>query len=656
MLTLLNKLALRNAKRSIKDYMIYLITVTLSFSFIFAFNLISFSKDVLNLSSMMVNFKYSMYFVNGLIIFVICFLINYTTKFIFKKRSKEFGTYLILGIKKKQITSLFTRENIILGSCSFVLSIPLGYLFSMIMSYIMMTIFELPKLIKINITIRALGLTFLYFLLIYFIVLLLLRKRFKKLKIHDLLYLERKNEKRRKQSIVTSCLFLCFFLAIGFYALFVFDKQFAGINVEPSMVKIFQSILMIIISIYGTTLTIPNILIYLVLKSKKIKYHQDNLFVVRLFSSKIKTMSFTLGTLTVLITLTLVALNISSLFKGMFEYQIKQNAPYDISINVINTENVAKYLAKIEEDYTIKDQYIHHSYQDSQNNIRKKLENDVYLWHQQDIVIKLSDYNKLMALKNEKPLELRDDEYLINCSKEACEKIKESNMTSFETKKGTFLTLKEITNQGFDYNITGFSYFAVLKDEYVEEIIIDTFLTVNTLEKTKEQFAETLASMEDSENCRLEDNYYICYTSSKIAVKGKEEANNKSFMTITSFICFYIAFIFTAVVGTILAILALSESCEYKYRYTVLKRLGYKESDCYKSIRKQLLLFFLFPLIIPCLVSFTTIHSMNKLFQIVLTSNNEYFHYFLASFLLFLAIYSLYLITTYFGYKKNIEE
>ena len=207
MLTLLNKLALRNAKRSIKDYMIYLITVTLSFSFIFAFNLISFSKDVLNLSSMMVNFKYSMYFVNGLIIFVICFLINYTTKFIFKKRSKEFGTYLILGIKKKQITSLFTRENIILGSCSFVLSIPLGYLFSMIMSYIMMTIFELPKLIKINITMRALGLTFLYFLLIYFIVLLLLRKRFKKLKIHDLLYLERKNEKRRKQSIVTSCLF-----------------------------------------------------------------------------------------------------------------------------------------------------------------------------------------------------------------------------------------------------------------------------------------------------------------------------------------------------------------------------------------------------------------------------------------------------------------
>ncbi|MCI8575874.1 MAG: FtsX-like permease family protein, partial [Bacilli bacterium] len=144
---MLNKLALRNAERSLKDYIIYLITVTLSFSFIFAFNLISYSEDVLNLSSMMVNFKYVMYFVNGIIIFVICFLINYTTKFIFKKRSKEFGTYLILGIKKRQITSLFTRENIVLGSLSFLLSLPLGYLFSKIMSYIMMNIFELPKLV-----------------------------------------------------------------------------------------------------------------------------------------------------------------------------------------------------------------------------------------------------------------------------------------------------------------------------------------------------------------------------------------------------------------------------------------------------------------------------------------------------------------------------
>ena len=64
---MLSKLAYRNAKRSIKDYTIYLITVTLAFSFIFAFNLISNSTDIRNLSSIMENFKYAMYFVNILI-------------------------------------------------------------------------------------------------------------------------------------------------------------------------------------------------------------------------------------------------------------------------------------------------------------------------------------------------------------------------------------------------------------------------------------------------------------------------------------------------------------------------------------------------------------------------------------------------------------
>jgi putative ABC transport system permease protein len=654
MLILLNKLALRNARRSIKDYLIYLITVTLAFSLIFAFNLIGYSPSVLNLSKTMENFKYAMYLVNGIIIFVICFLINYTTKFIFKKRSKEFGTYLILGIKKRQITALFIKENLILGSLAFLLSIPLGYLFSIMMSYLMMNIFNLPKLVQISFTSSALILSFLYFSIIYLIVLFLLHKRFKKMKIHDLLYLERKNEIQNQSKL--SWFFFFFSLILAIVALWNFDRQFISVGIDPSFSQILLSMILLIISIYGITLSLSSVLLKVTLKHQNIKYRKDNLFIIRTFSSKVKTMSFTLGTLTVLITLTIIALNISSLFKGMFEYQIKQNAPYDISINLPNMEEMPKYINKIKEHYTIKEQFVHHSYNDPNNNIRKNLPQDFYSWHQQDVVIKLSDYNKLMALKGEKTLDLQDDEYLINCSKEGCNKIKESNIHEFETPEGMMLKLKDITNSGYDNNITGFSYFVVLPDQYVKEIPNDTFLTVNTLEPTSEKFADELMSLDSSDACRLEDNYYICYSTSKIVVKGKEETTNKSFMTITSFICFYIALIFTAVVGTILAIQALSESCEYHYRYTVLKRLGYRQSDCYQLIRKQLLLFFSFPLLIPCIVSFKTLHSMNKIFQIALMSSKEYLNYFWINLLLFLSIYILYFIATYFGYKKNIEE
>ena len=127
---MLGKLAVRNTKRSIKDYLIYLITVTASFSLIFAFNLVANSDEIVKLCSSMDAFKNSLFAVNILIIFVICFLINYTTKFMFEKRSKELGTYMLLGIKKKKVAHLLVTENILLGFLAFVLSIPLGFLFS----------------------------------------------------------------------------------------------------------------------------------------------------------------------------------------------------------------------------------------------------------------------------------------------------------------------------------------------------------------------------------------------------------------------------------------------------------------------------------------------------------------------------------------------
>lgn len=171
MILLLAKLGVRKAKRSIKDYIIYLITVTLAFSFIFAFNLISNSEDVLNLNSVMDNFKYVMYFVNAFIILVVCFLINYTTKFMFSKRSHKFGTYMVLGIKKRQISRMFTLENLFLGVFAFLVSIPVGYLFSILFSAIIMNIFDLPYQVLMDFNSNALFLSMLYFGIIYLIVL-----------------------------------------------------------------------------------------------------------------------------------------------------------------------------------------------------------------------------------------------------------------------------------------------------------------------------------------------------------------------------------------------------------------------------------------------------------------------------------------------------
>ena len=104
---MLSKLAWRNAKRSFKDYIIYLITVTLAFSLVFSFNLIISSKDILELTHVMNSLQPAIIFVSFIVLFVIGWLIHYTMKFMLQKRSKEFGTYI-----KQTRVKYINRKNI----------------------------------------------------------------------------------------------------------------------------------------------------------------------------------------------------------------------------------------------------------------------------------------------------------------------------------------------------------------------------------------------------------------------------------------------------------------------------------------------------------------------------------------------------------------
>ncbi len=658
MLILLNKLAIRNVKRSMKDYVIYLITVTLAFSFLFALNLVSNAKEVLALSNIMENFKMVMIVVNFIVVLIICFLINYTSKFMFQKRSKEFGTYLILGIKKNQITKLFTLENLLLGVFSFLLSFPIGYFFSMLLSFIMMNIFELPALIKINLSMEAFFLSFLSFLLIYFFVLFFLRKRMKKLKIYDLLYLEKKNETAK---IPTKIRHYGFFLSLslGILAFLLFDNQFKSIGVEPSMTIILISFFFMILSIYGITLTLADFLVKFVLKSKNRKYKKDYLFITRTFSSKIKTMSFTMGTLTFLITLTLIALNLSSLMKGMFEYQIKRNAPYEIIISKKGMD-FAEEFQIIKENYSITEQFHYQDYQDTNNNIRNKIQKEEHFgWKEIDNIIKLSDLNQLLLLQQKEPMYLNEFEFSILCSKEIRKELNQMDVNQITLANQITLQKKEIKSDGYYSNLSfGLSYIIVVPDEAVKDLPSNlNHLIINTKEKTNENLASELSFQLAPDICKKTDKGYdICYYLSNLVVRGQKIATNKGMLTICSFVCFYMAFIFISVAGTILAIQSLSDATKYKYRYTVLKKLGVRKENIRKTILKQLLLFFLFPVIYPIIISFFTIFSMNRIFQISLETNTTYFTYFIINLFLFIIIYFIYFLATYFGYKKNIDE
>ncbi len=669
MLQVLSKLAIRNVKRSIKDYLIYIITIVMAFSLIFAFNFVSFSSDITQLSEMMENLKYAIIFVSCIIVFVIAWLINYTMKFMFEKRSKEFGTYMLLGIEKKDINKMFLSENIVLGLISFVISFFVGTILGNIISAIVMNLFEMPYKIKLSITLTPVLLSTLYFILIYLFTLFRSSRRMKKMKIHNLLYLEKKNEEKIwKKKKYRNILFIIFVI-LGILGLYLCDYAFIISN-DPSMVSYLGiSILLLIISIYGITFTLGDFILALINKRRKIKYSKDNLFVAKNFEAKSRTIGFTLGTLSLLITLTLVCMNMSFIMKDAFENNIEQQAPYDILVEGMysdveeswtgkqdNRKKAWEYIDYIHENYEIEDE-LHYQILTLQDHQVAKYIKDIGNngLYDYDTYLKVSDYNKLLEMLGEKPIHLKENEYFVTGDKTVQKYLKEIEKENNNiTINGKQLSLKSTTIENFRLGwSTGNSFLIVIPDNVAKNMQVVTELyAFDTKEETKE-----------SDNTKLEklgyyefkdgDSYFSYFP---VTVRGYYESSNKTAMTIFSFSLLYVSIIFITVVGTILSIQTLSDSNKNKYQYKLLKKLGVEDKKIKKTIRKQITCNFLFPALYPIIIAITTSISINRLFYAITSANMNYLTSILITIGIFAIIYGIYYIATYITFKNNIEE
>ena len=656
---MLGKLAVRNTKRNVKDYFIYLITITISFSLILAYNLVAGSDEVVKLSSSMGTFKNVLTFVNIIIIFVVCFLINYTTKFMFEKRSKEFGTYMLLGIKKKKVARLLVIENILIGFVALALSIPIGFLFSQFVSLIIVKLLDIPKVLFISLDPVSIGLLAIYFLVIYLLVLLNLLRKINKMTVHDFLYFDKQNEKKMFRSNKKRNIIFVLSVILGIASLLLWHSRcnVDTFGQQETLTYLITAVAMLIISIYGISATFADIMLAILLKSKKVKYKKDNLFVIRTFASKARTMSFTFGTLSMLILLSLLCLNFSSINKGVYRSSIEENAPYDVDVVDFEQpfEDFNEYIQVVDEDYTIKETIEYPIYKEPQHQIQDYYNPEFY---EHDPVMKLSDYNKLLKLRNMDTMELKDDEYCIVTRNQLVHKIEGNEAIQTIQFAGKDLHLKGFETQSFWSTMTTMGRFVVIvPDEYVQNLeISEQHLIIDTKEETTPQLekkieknlAHLLGNITEDGEENVE--YY------RVKVRGTVIEEQNAMTAMMASICLYIAFILVSAVGTILAIQSLSDATKYKYRYQTLQKLGVNDTSLFKTIRKQLFVLFGIPVVFSVISSFVMLASMNNIFQALLESNFMYLFYFVANLAVFFLIYGIYWIATYIGFKRNISE
>ena len=111
----LSKLAFENVKKSYKDYFIYFLTLMFSVCLFYTFNSFSSQKNIMELSeSQAMSLQMVGLFMNMLsffVVFVLAFLILYANNFLIRRRKKEFGIYMMLGMEKRDISKILIYET-----------------------------------------------------------------------------------------------------------------------------------------------------------------------------------------------------------------------------------------------------------------------------------------------------------------------------------------------------------------------------------------------------------------------------------------------------------------------------------------------------------------------------------------------------------------
>lgn len=112
------KLALRNTKRSILDYLLYISSMVMLTSIIF------FSNCIADWGNMQAGFQTMA--LPLLIVMIMAALVNYINHFMVNQRAKEFATYMLLGMEKDKLSLLFLCELSVIGLICFLLGVALG--------------------------------------------------------------------------------------------------------------------------------------------------------------------------------------------------------------------------------------------------------------------------------------------------------------------------------------------------------------------------------------------------------------------------------------------------------------------------------------------------------------------------------------------------
>lgn len=637
----LSKLSLRNARRQAGDYLVYFVTIIMVAALLYAFNGLIFSPEIQYLSRMIKSLPVTIVLASIVIACIIGWLVHYTTSFMFTKRSREFGTYILIGLENRQVAQLFFLENLIVGAFALAPGILLGNLVFQVLRAILLTLFGVPYTFAFTFSFRAVGLTLVYFVLIYLLAQLKSRKRIRAIKIYDLIYFERINENaaipksgRRKKIFSVSILF-------GVVGTLLLLTRFLPTGILGAVC--------IIVFLYGFFLSFSSGVPAWFDKRPTHKYQGQNLLIFRTLSAKLNTMGIIMATISLLFTAVLICQGSGLIFGAIFESRQTAEACYDIFIGTDTPDrDCGDFIDYIESSIPVSSAHSYSIYLGPDSHITDYLEKytNYYPCYSYDTWMCFSDYAALRSMLGYPDAALEPGEYLIHCvsyqktAVTACARPIDTGNAVLDP--GSIYT--EPLNQKF-WNTNGSDFILILPDEAVlsRPVSHHLYAAMTKAPVSDEQY-DTLCKIRDSH-----DTYDTIYTAPQVRA---EYAVMTAMFVLP---LYYLALVLTMTAATILTIQQLSETDRYRRQFMLLKKLGMDQKEMNRALRLQFTIYYTMPAIPPLLISIPFLLSMCSVTEPGVTEGlYRPFNIICMTLGLFFMIYAAYIAMAYRSLKRNV--
>lgn len=599
------KLAFRNVKRQLGNYLIYFITVALTVALLFAVNNIIYSRNLAVFVDRGESAKTTLQIIVVMISMVVAFVLSYATSFLLKRRKREFGTYLTLGMTRRDLLTIFLAETLLI--CMIALGAGLaagGFLFQGLMAVMM-------KLLEMRFAIAAysaegLSRTILLTVGIFLTASIASAAYLKSVSIYDLIHGEKKVEKGVRHPV---CWFLLTFVSLagmltcGGLFFREMDKVLSGgAKLEGAGILLGGFLL----SVVGFHAGLAKSMVALFLRMPGFRSRGSNTFVLRQLSGSLSANALMFGALALLMTFAVVGTNFSFIQKAGQEEALLSEYPYDIMYYSNKYERGEEFPleaaeAVIEKYAGIKKRIPYRIFETGRQDFYSRTK-----WYEEwmapgDSFMPVSDFNAVMAPLGVEPVSL-EGQYMIVGNNPIVGEADWSDMV-YEW-GGNSYTYHSCQ---LDYPKVSYLYFyVVVPDEAVQGM------------ECVEQSVAYLTEQNRFDGMALEQALrQVVYASTDGGLEGMEEAdgrlefeireyhrqeeNNVSAILVVG--ALFVSAVFLLLAMAILALKTLSTLGEDRQRYEICFRLGMGEREQCRALFRQTFSFFLLPFVLPCVMS-----------------------------------------------------